>query len=301
MNQNPLLSVKEYELKLLEGRSIHMKKIILLVVLMGIAGIAGIVRSYSRAGGSIRDWPLKINSQTSSAGNVREEIRKSYELSAGARVEVSGISGAVKIETSDTKTAEVYIERTGLSREVLDRRKIVIDSSPNKLTIRGEQGGGSFFGRIFGSKPSENVTLRLPKQISLAAHGVNGPVSVGEIDGSVEVHGINGKVDIAQASGSAEFSGINGDIAVALKQLGHDGIDIHGINGDIELRLGENVNADLETHGMNGSVNSDLPNVVVDKRGRGNYSAQIGKGGNSISASGINGNIRLTRLPAQRV
>jgi DUF4097 and DUF4098 domain-containing protein YvlB len=74
------------------------------------------------------------------------------------------------------------------------------------------------------------------------------------------------------------------------------GIDISGINGNIELRLSENVNADLEANGMNGVVTSELPNVVVDKTSRGNYTARIGSGGPSISASGINGNIRLKGL-----
>jgi hypothetical protein len=273
-----------------------MKKIILVVVLITIAGVAGLVRSHTKSGGSIRTWPQVFNSHNPSTGDVREEIRKSYELSPGARVEVSGINGAVKIETSDSKTAEVYIERTASSQEALNRRKITIDSTASGLTIRAEKGDGSFLSDIFGSKASERVTLRLPRQVSLVAKGINGSVVVGEIEGPVEVHGINGKVEIDQASGSAEFNGINGNISVGLTQLGKEGVDISGINGNIELRLGEGVNANLETHGMNGNVTSDMPNVVVDKSKRGSYSAQIGRGGNSISASGINGNIRLKQL-----
>ncbi len=270
-----------------------MKKIILVVLLVGIAGVAGVVRSHSRGNGGV--WPLSFDDDKQSAGDVREEIRKSFELSPGARVEVDGINGWVKIETSDSKTADVYIERTGESQKALNRRRITIDSSPTGLTIRGEKGEGSFFSRIFGSSPRENVTLRLPRQISLVAQGVNGSVTVSEIDGPVEVHGINGKVDIAQASGSAELNGINGNISLGLKQL-DKGIDINGINGNIELRLSDGVNAALEAHGMNGNVTSDLPDVVVNKQSYGSYSAQIGKGGNSISASGINGNIHLTRM-----
>lgn len=273
-----------------------MKKIILVAVLIAIAGIAGLVRSHTNRGGSIRTWPLGSNTQNPLAGEAREEVRKSYELSPGARVEVSGINGAVKIETSDSKTAEVYVERTGASQEVLNRRKITIENTPSLLTIRGEKGDSSLLSRIFGSKPSERVTLRLPRQVSLVAKGVNGSVIVGEIEGPVEVHGINGKVEIGQASGSAEFNGINGNISVGLTQLDKEGVNISGINGNIELRLGEGVNADLEAHGMNGNVTSDLPNVVVDKSKRGSYSAQIGRGGNSISANGINGNIRLKQL-----
>jgi len=273
-----------------------MKKIILVVVLIAIAGIAGLVRSHTISGGNIGKWPLVVNGQNNSAGEAREEIRKSYELSPGARVEVSGINGAVKIETSESKTADIHIERTGASQEILNRRKITIEYTPSGLTIRGEKGDTGLLSRIFGSSPSERVTLQLPRQVSLVAKGVNGSVVVGEIEGPVEVHGVNGKVEIDQASGSADFNGINGNISVGLTKLDKQGVDISGINGNIELRLGEGVNADLETHGMNGNVTSDLPNVVVDKSKRGSYSAQIGSGGNSISANGINGNIRLKRL-----
>lgn len=272
-----------------------MKKIILVILLVGIAGIAGIVRSHSNPIRSLSRLPGVIHGDQQSAGAAHEEIRKNYELSAGASVEVSGINGPVKIETADVKTADVFIERIGSSQEVLSRRKVTIDATATSLRIHGEKGDASFFGRLFGSAPSERVTLRLPRQISLVAKGVNGSVVVGEIAGSVEVHGINGKVDIAQA-GSAEFKGINGNISLGLKQLDTQGVDLSGINGNIELRLDSGVHASLEAHGMNGNVTSDLPNVVLDKTKHGRYTAQIGNGGNSISASGINGNIRLTRM-----
>jgi hypothetical protein len=294
VNQKPLFFVRAKELELLERpEPTNMKKIILVVLLVGIAGIAGVVRSHSKSGGSV--WPLVINGNKQAADNVREEIRKNYQLDPGARVDISGINGWVKIETSDSKTADVYIERLGESQEVLNRRKMVIESTPDSLTIRSEKGDTGLLARIFGSSPKEYVTLRLPRQISLMTGGVNGSVTVGQIDGPVEVHGINGKVEVAQASGSAEFNGINGNIAVGVKQL-DKGLEIHGINGNIELRLSADVNADLDAHGMNGNVTSDLPNVMIDKTRHGRFSAQIGKGGNSISASGINGNIRLTRM-----
>lgn len=273
-----------------------MKRIALVVVLVGIAGIAGIVRSSSNPLGSLNSLPGALHGDKNSGPDVREEIRKSYELAADARVEVSGINGAVKIETADVKTADVLIERTGSTQEVLSRRKVTIEATATSLRIHGEKADGSFLGRLFGSSPSERVTLRLPRQISLIAKGVNGSVVVGEIAGPVEVHGVNGKVDIAQSTGSGEFKGINGNVSAGFKQLNAQGIDLSGINGNIELKLDENLNADLEAHGMNGNVTSNVPGVVVDKSKHGRYTVQIGRGGNSISARGINGNIRLTRL-----
>ena len=85
--------------------------------------------------------------------------------------------------------------------------------------------------------PTERVTLRLPRQISLVTEGVNGAVTVGEIDGPIEIHGINGRVEVAQATGSAKFNGINGNISVALNRLEQDAVSINGVNGNIELRL----------------------------------------------------------------
>jgi len=272
-----------------------MKRIILVVLLVSIAAFAGIVRSYSKTGRSISELPRVVSGDSDSQGDVRDEIRKSFELAAGARVQVEGINGAVKIETSDTHTAEIYIERTAKSAEALQRRKIIIESSANSLKIRGEKGDAGFISRMFGSSPAEKVHLKLPRAIALVTQGVNGAVTVGEIDGPVEVHGVNGRVEIAQATGTAEFHGINGNISVALKRLEKEGISLNGVNGNIDLRLGEGVSVDLEAHGMNGRVSSDLPDFVLEEARHGNYHARVGNGGNSISANGINGNIRLSR------
>ena len=126
-------------------------------------------------------------------------------------------------------------------------------------------------------------------------------LTVGEIDGPVEVHGVNGKVEIAQATGSAEFHGINGNISVALTRLEKEAVSLNGVNGNIELRLAEGVNVELEAHGMNGRVSSDLPDFVLDEQRHGNYRAHVGTGGNSISANGINGNIRLSRAASAAI
>jgi len=267
-----------------------MKRVIILVLLIAIAGVAGIVRSHSQFVAS-----QQLPNASDNSSDTREEFRKSVELSPGASVEISGINGAVKVETSNSQTAEIYIERKGSSREALDRRKVVIDSSSTSLRIHGEKGDVGFFSGLFGSNPTENVTLKLPRKISFATKGVNGAVNVGEVDGPVEVHGVNGRVDIGQAVGSAEFKGINGNIAVSLKELARDGVSISGVNGNIELRLSEGLSAELEAHGMNGLVVSDLSDVVVEKERHGTFYAHVGSGGNSISARGINGNIRLTR------
>ena len=266
-----------------------MKRILLLVALVVIAGIAGIVRSHSKAG----DFDRLVSHNASD--QVREEIRQSYPLAPGASVELTNINGAIRIETSDTNTAEVYVERLASSNEALGRRKVIIEADSNNLRIRGEKGDVGFLERLFGSNPSEKLTLKLPREIALHTKGVNGALIVAELDGPVEVRGVNGRVQIAAANG-AEFKGINGNITVGLKRLNSDGVTLGGINGNIELQLTPGINAAFDAHGINGNVVSDLSEVSIDRSKHGTYSGQIGSGGSSIiTAKGINGNIRLTR------
>ena len=266
-----------------------MKRILVLVALVVLAGIAGMIARSASSRAEFRE----LVSHNDQGGDVRKEIREKYELAPGAQIELLGLNGAVKIETSDTKTAEVFIERFG-SEEALNRRQINIDATANRLTIKGEKHGGGFFSRIFGSEAHEKVTLKLPRQISLYTKGVNGSVNVGALEGSVEVAGVNGRVEIASAAGSASFSGINGNVTVALKRLDQEGVTLKGINGNIELQLPADANASLEAKGMNGRVTSEVSWVSIDEPKHGYYSAKIGSGGSPITAKGINGNIRLT-------
>ncbi len=270
-----------------------MKRLVILIVLVVLAAIAGIVvRSSSSKDGTVAEIRELVSHQASD--DVREEVRQSYELAPGARVEVGGINGSVKIETSDTRTAEVYIERTASSAEALKRRQVNIQADANRLRINGETTEPSFFAKLFGSKASERVTLKVPRQISLYAKGVNGAFVVGELDGSIELGGINGKVQVANAAGSATLKGINGNVVFGMKRIEADGVTLSGINGNIELQLPADLNADFDASGMNGRVIADMPNVSIDKGKRGKYWARIGSGGSGITAKGINGNIRLT-------
>ena len=139
-----------------------MKRIILVVLLVTIAALAGIVRSYSKTGRSISEFPHVVAGDSDSQGDVRDEIRKTYELAAGARVQVEGINGSVKIETSDTRTAEIYIERTAKSAEAMQRRKIVIENTANSLKIRGEKGDAGFISRFFGSSSPRESHFETP-------------------------------------------------------------------------------------------------------------------------------------------
>lgn len=273
-----------------------MKRILVVILLVVLAGVAGVVvRSSSSDSGTFAEL-RQLTSHSAAQDTAKDVNRQSFTLSPGARVEVGGINGPVTIETSaDVKSADVQIERFASSQEALNRRQIKIESDGNSLRIQGETTEHNLLAKLFGSKASEKVTLKLPRQVVLFVKGVNGAVLVGEIDGAVDVGGVNGKVEVANAAGMATFKGINGNVVAGIKSIEQDGVTLKGINGNIELKLPADVNADFEASGMNGRVIADMPDVAIDKQKHGNYWARIGTGGRGITAKGINGNIRLTR------
>jgi hypothetical protein len=234
-----------------------------------------------------------------SEGVTGDETRKTFELKPGDRVAVQGINGTVEIQTSDTKTTEVFVKRTADSPSSLRRRELIIEQTSDGLVVRGQQNHLGLWEHLFGHDPKEEVTIKAPRQIALSLRGVNGRVTSGNIEGSLEAKGVNGRVELGQATGYAEITGINGSVSVGLKQLSERGARLSGINGNIELRLTSDLNADLTAKGMNGRLSSEIPAVTVDKDDHGShYFAHIGTGGAPITISGINGNVRLTSAEA---
>lgn len=270
-----------------------MKRVLLVVVLVVAAAVLGLWRTQ----GGVRQGLNRVVgvSDNNSEGVTGDETRKSFELKPGDRVQVQGINGTVEIQTSNTKTAEVFVKRTADSPSSLRRRELIIEQTSDGLLVRSQQNHLGLWEHLFGRDPKEEVTIKAPRQIALSLRGVNGRVTAGDIDGPLEAKGINGRVQLGQTSGSAEISGINGGISVGLGQLGERGARLSGINGNIELRLTNDLNADLTAKGMNGRLSSEIPAVTVDKDDHGSrYSAHIGSGGAPITISGINGNVRLT-------
>jgi hypothetical protein len=114
-----------------------MKRVLIVVVLVLAAAVLGLWRS----SGGVREGLSRVvgASEENSQGSVRDEIRKSFELPAGARIEIQGINGKLDIQTSEGKTTEVYVLRTAESRDTLERRDVRIEQIATGLLVRSQQ------------------------------------------------------------------------------------------------------------------------------------------------------------------
>src|SRR6202521_1533337 len=102
-----------------------MKRVFIVVVLVIGAATLGLWRTH----GGVRQGLSRVVGRSSddSQAEARDQIRKTFQLEPGARLDVQGINGKVEIQTSDTKTAEVYVLRIGESSDALSRREVIIE------------------------------------------------------------------------------------------------------------------------------------------------------------------------------
>jgi DUF4097 and DUF4098 domain-containing protein YvlB len=223
----------------------------------------------------------------------REELRQTYQLSPGARVELSNINGSIDVETAEGSAAELRINSYSYNPSP---RKLSVEQTPTGLSVRGEA-------RLKGNADSMNfdntsyrVQLKLPRRVALTVNGASESVRVGEIDGAIRLSNVSGNVGVAQASGSAEVSQVSGSVTVNMARLGAGGVRIENVSGKVALRFMDDVNADLQTSGIKGKVYVELPNVAVEgEMNRADFRAKVGAGGAPINISGVTGSVRLAR------
>lgn len=268
-----------------------MKKLAYVGLVIGMLQIALVVGAH----GVREDW----DGNSSDRWKEREEIDKSFDLGSGAKIEVSGINGWVVIDNTAGNAARVKVTRYGKTRAALDARQFTTELRGNVLVIKGEKNDRNSRGS--GDGVREEVTLSIPRSVSMDVSGVNGHVTVAEIDGPITISGINGQVKVAKAGSASNISGVNGSVTVALRELSNEGMDISGINGQVSLSFDSGISADLSVSGINGRVITDgTPLTLQGKVTPSSFKARLGNGGATISVSGINGNVKINQNSGER-
>ena len=274
--------------------------------------------------------PLATETAQGNDFRERDEFNQTYQLSPGARVEVSSIRGPVEIVNGDGATAEVQIIRSARTRADLEYHKIEVQQTGNSLVVRGVQEPEQRRGR--NVQVDHHVRLKLPRRIDLSVSSVSGWIKVGDVDGQTTVSSISGSADIGnvggklqvssisgslevgnvssdarvnsisgnvgigQVNGSLDVSSVSGGLNTTLVSLSPQGIHIRSVSGSIEIGFKSDVNADFSAEHISGQVYLDMPNVTRDSEEKSsNVRARIGGGGTPISISSVSGNIRLTR------
>ena len=107
-----------------------------------------------------------------------ERTHQGYELTPGASVEVSGISGPVEIETTRDDMAEVNTIRSAPTHADLACGRIAIEQTSTQLRIRSES-------LCPIDRGEQRVMLKLPRWADVSLVNIAGGVRIGPTDGMV--------------------------------------------------------------------------------------------------------------------
>jgi hypothetical protein len=146
---------------------------------------------------------------------------------------------------------------------------------------------------------------------SIRARSNNGSVSIGEVNGDIDVttanakvtcrctyghlraHSSNGKIEVDRHRGSIDASTSNGIIRASLVELGETGVSLTTTNGRIVLELPDEPDADVDIRVENGHIRNDLELEDQTRDHNGRVQGRIGKGGTPIRLRTSNGTISL--------
>ncbi|HKQ78559.1 MAG TPA: DUF4097 family beta strand repeat-containing protein [Blastocatellia bacterium] len=240
--------------------------------------------------------PIHNQTKTASSGDVSDQINKTVTLAPGSNVRVNIVSGDIDIETWDSDRGEINIAVKASDAAAMERHPIIIENTPNSLTIRADDDNkeGRRRERERGWV-SHDVRLKLPKSINLTVSSVNGKIDVGAITGEVTGSSVNGGIVIAQAGTATQLSSVNGSISISLLRMGESGLRVSTVNGGVKIGLPSETNAEIDFRSVNGSVDSDLPITRIGEVKQNELRGRIGDGGPQIKISSVNGGVTLRR------
>lgn len=225
----------------------------------------------------------------------------SGSLGEGRTLAIHGVNGEIHATPSAGDRVEVVAEKSGRKSDPASVKIEVTQDSDGITICAVYPGQGSPCGRGKGTSWLKNndvqvdFTVKVPAGVTFDAHTVNGGVTVRSLAGPVRAHTVNGTCDI-ETSGAGEASTVNGNVHATLGQVGpKDRLDFSSVNGSITLNVPAALDADLEGSTVNGSISTDFPVMVSGKWGPKNMHATIGRGGAKLSASTVNGSIRVRK------
>lgn len=221
-----------------------------------------------------------------------QEEHKTFQLAAGAHIDVSIISGPVSVEGTDGSTAEVSIYRRAPNADDLAYRKVSVDQTSSGLTIQQKNDGTERDSIDLLNR----VVLKVPRDVSVSGKSISGDFNIRGIGRAVELNGISGSVNARDFNGALTVSGVSGNVRVAVARIDDAGLRVSGVSRNVYLGLASDLNAEVRVGNTTAGVSNKIQGLDLVPVGPSNYSARLGSGGPRIEVSNVTGLIVLQRI-----
>lgn len=218
-----------------------------------------------------------------------------FDLSARSSLSINaGFNGGVEVLAWDEPGIEVHARIQARDRSMSEARELAegieIDSTGPILRATGPSGNDGSW--------SVSFLVMVPRRMDLEATAHNGPVSVENVSGKMNLSVVNGPLDLSGLSGDVHARAENGPLMVRLVGSEWDGagLDAETRNGPISIEIPKDYSAELETGTVNGPLAVNFPlTVTLQGRAPQRIRTTLGHGGAPVRAVTTNGPATIDR------
>jgi DUF4097 and DUF4098 domain-containing protein YvlB len=204
-------------------------------------------------------------------------------------------NGGVEVQgwDRDSVAVTVRIEANARSEDAAKdlARGVKLEMSGSSISVSGPSSGRR-------ENWSASLVVMVPRKTGLRAETVNGPLSVEDVEGAMELRAQNGPVALINLAGDVRARVQNGPLHVELRGSKWEGkgLDAESVNGPVDLGIPESYSAELETGTVNGPMSTSIP-LTITVRGpmRDRIQTTLGKGGAPVRVVTTNGPITIRR------
>ena len=244
--------------------------------------------------------------QSSYAKKVTKTVHKTFSLNRGGMVSLSNVNGGVEITSWNKEsvdvTAEIEVKYGNRRRaeDFLKKVEVLFDHDKDNLDIEVDyprRHNSNFLSWLFGEKnPGVSVrfTIKVPREVDLDLHTVNGKLRVEDVAGDIKAGTTNGSIKMYNIKGRVSCTTVNGGIKVFLSEsVEFDEMSFRTVNGGIQLSIPNDFAADVEISTVNGGINSELPLKISGKFNRRSIRGELNGGGGRLILKTVNGGITI--------
>jgi len=238
--------------------------------------------------------------------SVQEDFHYSYPLSAGGRLEVENLNGAIDISGWDQNTVDITGSKYAPTPDRLRELRVETSTSAGSVSVRTIRSDSHW------GNGGVRYSIRVPRRTELARivssngriqiDGVEGAARLRTSNGAIRAVGVKGALDAETSNGAVEATDISGPATVHTSngriELTFDTVaEVRAgtSNGAITLRLPAGAGAAIRAHTSNGSIQSDFDITAHGVISKHSLDGTLGAGGPLLDLSTSNGAIRMLR------
>ena len=221
----------------------------------------------------------------------QKTVDVSRPLAANGVFELQNTNGSVRLTTWDEPRVRIEAVKHAGSESALEELKVEIVGEGDRLSVRTRYPRP----RWMGGAGRVDYRVSVPRGARVSVGTVNGRVEVAGVAGDLKAETVNGSVEVTDAGGSVEASAVNGSVEVEVARVDPGGRSRLGTtNGSVRLTLPRDASAEVEAHTVNGSVRCDF-DLADSRKSRRKIEGRIGTGGARFELGTVNGSASIDR------